>query len=187
MIEVQAAAAAYGRGRAVASPLLVGSVKNNIGHLEPAAGVAGLIKVVLDRCEQTLWEERGAALLEAMFERPGATGHLDRGEWTPPAVFALQCALTALWASVGIRPHAVLGKGLGELAAAQAAGVFHLAEGLRLTAVPEPPEENDRRRCAGADGTPPDRRYAASDKRRDGPHRRFGDKRCSRPVAPSDR
>ena len=47
MIEVQAAAAAYGRGRAVASPLLVGSVKNNIGHPEPAAGVAGLIKVVL--------------------------------------------------------------------------------------------------------------------------------------------
>ena len=48
-----------------------------------------VVRAVLDRCEQTLWEERGAALLEAMFERPGATGHLDRGEWTPPAVFAL--------------------------------------------------------------------------------------------------
>ena len=46
-IEVQAAAAAYGNGRQQDSPLLIGSVKTNIGHLETAAGVAGIIKVVL--------------------------------------------------------------------------------------------------------------------------------------------
>ena len=46
-IEVQAAAAVYGRGRAGDRPLLIGSVKTNVGHLESAAGVAALIKVVL--------------------------------------------------------------------------------------------------------------------------------------------
>ena len=46
-IEVQAAAVAYGASRDADRPLLMGSVKSNIGHLESASGAAGLIKVVL--------------------------------------------------------------------------------------------------------------------------------------------
>ncbi|HEU0190714.1 MAG TPA: SDR family NAD(P)-dependent oxidoreductase, partial [Mycobacterium sp.] len=46
-IEVQAAGAVYGAGRDADRPLLLGSVKTNIGHLESASGAAGLIKVVL--------------------------------------------------------------------------------------------------------------------------------------------
>jgi acyl transferase domain-containing protein/acyl carrier protein len=46
-IEIQALSAALGGNRADADRLMLGSVKTNIGHLESASGIAGLIKTVL--------------------------------------------------------------------------------------------------------------------------------------------
>ncbi|MEO8520104.1 MAG: beta-ketoacyl synthase N-terminal-like domain-containing protein [Acidobacteriota bacterium] len=46
-IEVRALGAALCVGRPPSQPLVLGSVKTNIGHLEAAAGIAGLLKVVL--------------------------------------------------------------------------------------------------------------------------------------------
>ena len=109
-----------------------------------------VVRAVLVRCDEVLREERGASLLDAMFGRADSASALDDPRWAQPATYALECALAALWASMGIRPSAVVGQGLGELAAAQAAGVFGLEEGLRLAAARHADEPLD-----GIAGTPP--------------------------------
>ena len=93
-----------------------------------------VFRAVLDRCDAAIAEDRGASLLDVMFGRPGAAGDLDDPQWKQPAIYALECALTALWASLGVRPDVVIGHSLGEIAAAHTAGVFGLEEGLRFAA-----------------------------------------------------
>lgn len=53
-IEVGALAAVLGNGRPSDRPLMIGSVKTNIAHLEAAAGIAGIIKVVLSLAHEEI-------------------------------------------------------------------------------------------------------------------------------------
>ena len=92
-----------------------------------------VFRSVLDRCDRVVRELRGISLREAMFGGGGADLHDT--VWTQPCLYALACGLAALWESVGVRPVAVLGHSVGELAAARTAGAFTLEDGARFAAL----------------------------------------------------
>lgn len=70
-IEIEALGEVYGREHGPDDPLFIGSVKTSIGHLESAAGVAGLMKLILSIREGELPPQRN-------YERPNPRIDWDR-------------------------------------------------------------------------------------------------------------
>ena len=96
-------------------------------------GSEPVARAMLDRCEAVFTSERGVSLLDVMFGRPGAEGDLGDTAWEQPALLRAGMRpdgpLGSAWESART---VVLGHSVGELAAAQAAGVFSLEDGMRF-------------------------------------------------------
>jgi acyl transferase domain-containing protein len=91
-----------------------------------------VFREALDRCDAILEPHLGRSLLPVLFSGEAL---LSQTEWTQPALVSLELALAALLRSWGVRPAAVLGHSVGELAAACVAGVLSEEQVLPLAAL----------------------------------------------------
>ena len=111
-----------------------------LGGLHGRMGQALLLtqpvfRVEIERCSRIIEAEAGWSLLAEMLEVPSRQRISDPAnlDFVTPALTAFQLAMTALWASWGIRPTAVIGASWGEIAAARAAGLLGRRDALRLS------------------------------------------------------
>jgi amino acid adenylation domain-containing protein len=92
----------------------------------------------VDRCAEILRPFMDIDLRQVMYPTQGdnetAATLLRQTQYTQPALFAIEYALSQLWESWGIRPAAMIGHSIGEFVAACISGVFSLKDGLELVA-----------------------------------------------------
>ena len=89
----------------------------------------------IDRCDALLGPDiHGQTLKSILHASATSDAAINEIAWMQPAIFAVEYALTQLWRSWGVEPSAVIGHSVGEYAAACAAGVFTLEDGLKLVA-----------------------------------------------------
>lgn len=86
----------------------------------------------IERCDQEIRRQTGWSLI-AELQADEADSRMGEPWLAQPANFALQVGLAALWRSYGVRPDAVVGHSTGEVAAFHEAGVYSLADAVKVT------------------------------------------------------
>ncbi|NJR55452.1 MAG: type I polyketide synthase [Acaryochloris sp. CRU_2_0] len=89
----------------------------------------------LQQCDELLRPYLDYSLLDILYPLESSEDELlNQTAYTQPALFALEYALYQVWRSWGVTPSVVMGHSVGEYVAACVAGVFSLADGLKLMA-----------------------------------------------------
>ncbi|MBT5903918.1 MAG: SDR family NAD(P)-dependent oxidoreductase [Opitutaceae bacterium] len=98
-----------------------------------------VFRAALDECVSLFQAQLEIDLLVVMYPPEGADraeveARLRRTELAQPALFAVEYALAQQWQAWGIKPAVMLGHSLGEVTAGCVAGVFSLADAVRMVA-----------------------------------------------------
>ena len=90
-----------------------------------------VFRQTIQTCHDELLKLGGCSLLDEL-RRDEKTTRLNETQIAQTALFAIQVGLAALWQSWGIRPYAVVGHSMGEVAAAHVCGALSLPEAVRV-------------------------------------------------------
>ncbi|WP_171171994.1 type I polyketide synthase, partial [Streptomyces sp. I05A-00742] len=90
-----------------------------------------VVREALDECAELIRAEAGWSLIDEIRDADPETG-LQKTEVVQPAIFAVQVAMGRWLAAKGVRPGAIVGHSLGEVAAAHAAGALSLEAATTL-------------------------------------------------------
>lgn len=97
-----------------------------------------LFRAVVDECCELLKPHLGRDLRTLLYPAAGdeeaARESLRNTLYTQPAIFTIEYSLARWWQSIGVEPATMVGHSIGEFAAATIAGVFELADVLRIVA-----------------------------------------------------
>nr|WBO80941.1 acyltransferase domain-containing protein [Streptomyces sp. SBE_14.2] len=133
--ELTAALAEAEGSRAADNPPKVVHVFSGQGSQWPRMGLdlaesEPVVRDTLDDIDELLRAEAGWSLYDVL--RDADPARVKATDVAQPAVFAVQVALARLWQSWGVRPDAVIGHSMGEVAAAHMAGALELEDAVRL-------------------------------------------------------
>ncbi len=92
-----------------------------------------VFRETFERCDAAARRWLDVSLIEQLHAEPGAAGErFDDIDVVQPLLVALALAYAAWWQSIGVRPDAVVGHSMGEVAAACVAGALSLDDAMRV-------------------------------------------------------
>lgn len=90
-----------------------------------------VFRETLEKCAALIRRYGAFSLLDEL-NAPEDRSRLDETSVAQPAIFSIQVAMSALFSTFGVKPDAVIGHSVGEVAAAHVAGVLSLEDAIRL-------------------------------------------------------
>lgn len=107
-VEVQAIDTVYGRAAGRVSPMVLGAIKANIGHCESAAGIAGLIKLVLMLQHDRLPPITHLEALNPHFEALSSSLQFPTGSSQPWSADAQRIGAVSSFGYTGTNAHVIV-------------------------------------------------------------------------------